>query len=272
MTTKTRRACIAVLFGVCMLSTLSAKEATFGQKRTALEILTLIQQNRGDEEALAKLLPIVQCSFKPSKYEQVLMAQLRDTQTTTTQFRSVSEKIGALLVNKVIECLPSKTVVVETPLTKCYGEALSGQVELVSVMRSGDALLDTFIKHFPDANISKFLVQRDEKTAEPHFKYMKISPELTSGHSVVITEPMIATGGSLEMVISLLKEKGVKEENIIVASICAAPEGLVRLNDRFPKLRVVMTMLDEKLNEKKYIVPGLGDFGDRFFGTPDLSH
>jgi uracil phosphoribosyltransferase len=123
------------------------------------------------------------------------------------------------------------------------------------------------IKHFPNSHVSKFLVQRDERTAEAHFKYMKISPELTSGNPVVITEPMIATGGSLEMVISILKDKGVKEENIIFASICVAPEGLIHLNNKFPKIKVVMTSFDEKLNEKKHIVPGLGDFGDRFFGT-----
>jgi uracil phosphoribosyltransferase len=98
---------------------------------------------------------------------------------------------------------------------------------------------------------------------------MKISPELASGRPVVITEPMIATGGSLDLVISVLKDKGVDEGNIIIASVCVAPEGLLYLNDKFPKIKVVMTALDEKLNEKKYIVPGLGDFGDRFFGTPE---
>ncbi len=181
----------------------------------------------------------------------------------------MSEKIGELLVNKVVECLPTRTVEIDTPVTKCQGHTLANTIELVSIMRSGDALLDTFMNHFSGANVSKFLIQRDEKTAEAQFKYMKISPELSSGHPVVIAEPMIATGGSLDMVISILKEKGVKEENIIVASVCVAPEGLVHLGEKFPKIKVVMTSLDEKLNERKYIVPGLGDFGDRFFGTTE---
>lgn len=237
-------------------------------KSSKLETIQKIQQNRENEKVLSELLPIVHCSFRPSKYEQILMSQLRDSHTSTMQFRLVSEKISELLVNKVIECLPSKSIEIDTPVTKCQGEVLAGIVELVSVMRSGDALLDTFIRHFPGSNVSKFLVQRDEKTAEAHFKYMKISPDLASGNYIVITEPMIATGGSLEMVISILKEKGVKEENIIIASVCVAPEGLIHLNNKFPKIKVVMTTLDEKLNEKKYIVPGLGDFGDRFFGTP----
>lgn len=232
-------------------------------------LLEKIHLKRNDEKALAEMLPIVRCSFKPSTYEEILVAQLRSTQSTTKQFRLVSEKIGDLLVSKVIECLPTKNVEIETPLTKCQGKALAGKVELVSIMRSGDALLETFMRHFPEANISKFLIQRDEITAKPHFKYMKISPDIALGDHIVITEPMIATGGTLEMVISLLKGKGVREENIIIASVCVAPEGLVLLSERFPKIKVVMTTMDEKLNERKFIVPGLGDFGDRYFGTSE---
>jgi uracil phosphoribosyltransferase len=251
-----------VILGISLVTTAFSKESD-------CKLVRKILKNRHNEKVLSELLPIVHCSFTPSKYEQILISQLRDVQTSTTQFRSVSEKIGGLLVNKVIECLPSRAVEIETPVTKCRGVVLSGRVELVSVMRSGDALLDTFIKHFPNANVSKFLVQRDESNAEAHFKYMKISPELASGNPVVITEPMIATGGSLDMVISILKDKGVKEENIIIASVCVAPEGLLHLNRKFPKIKVVMTTLDEKLNGSKYIVPGVGDFGDRFFGTPE---
>lgn len=231
------------------------------------DLLKEIQLQRGNEQELAKLLPIIHCSLVPSKYEQILLTQLRNQVTTTKQFRRLAEKLSDLLVNKVVACLPSKTVTIETPLTACPGVELENNIELVSIMRSGDAILETFMKHFPEANISKFLVQRDEVTAEPHFKYMKISPEIAENHQVVITEPMIATGGTLAMVISLLKDKGVQEENIIVASVCVAPEGLVFLSQKFPRIKVVMSTLDEKLNEQKFIVPGLGDFGDRYFGT-----
>lgn len=241
----------------------------FAKEATRSEILEKIKAHRHDDKALVKVLPIVHCAFKPTKYEEILISQLRSTESSTEQFRIVSEKLGDVLVGKVVECLPTKNIEVQTPLTKCQGKAFTSKVELVSIMRSGDALLDTFRKHFTDANISKILVQRDEKTAKPLFKYMKISPEIASGHSVVITEPMIATGGTLEMVITLLKEKGVLEENIIIASICAAPEGIVFLSEKFPRIKVVMTALDEKLDERKFIVPGLGDFGDRFFGTQE---
>lgn len=248
-----------VILGIAMLSKVFGNELA--------EKLEVIQLNCQNEAVLKDLLPIVHCSFIPSKYEQVLMTQLRSCHSSTSEFRNASEKIAELLMNKVVECLPSKTVEIQTPVANCQGVRLADRIELVSIMRSGDAILDTFMEHFPDSNVSKLLIQRDELTAEARFKYMKISPELSSGNPVVITEPMIATGGSLEMAISILKEKGVREENIIVASICTAPEGLIYLSERFPKIKVVMTVLDVRLNEHKFIVPGIGDFGDRFFGT-----
>lgn len=233
----------------------------------AAAIVENIRINRDNPEELQKLLPIVGCSFTPSKYELILMNTLRDVDTSMEQFRNVSQKIGELLVNKVIECLPTTKVDCQSPVGYYEGDILATGVELVSIMRSGDALLETFLVHFPHAKISKILIQRDEETAAAHFKYMKLSSTIASGHYVVITEPMIATGGSLHTAISLLKEKGVREDRIIIASVCTAPEGLVHLCQAFPDIKVVMTVMDEKLNERKYIVPGLGDFGDRYFGT-----
>ncbi len=230
-------------------------------------VLEKIQLNRHHPEMLAQLLPIVCGSFTPSKYERLLLTQLRDKNTGAKDFRLIADIIGELLAGKVVESLATTPVNIETPVTKCTGEVLANSIELVSIMRSGDALLEVFMKHFSGAPISKFLVQRDETTAEPLFKYMKLSPTIAQGADVVITEPMIATGGTLGMVIRMLKEKGVREENIIVACVCAAPEGLLNLNKDFPAIRVVMTVLDQQLNDKQYIVPGLGDFGDRYFGT-----
>lgn len=232
------------------------------------EVLDRVRANRDNSAVLSELLPIVSCPFTSSQYERILMTQLRSVNTNTEHFRVVAGRISDLLVAKVVDCLPTRKVEIVSPVSPCEGEVLMSAVELVSIIRSGDALLDTFMKHFPDANISKILIQRDERTAEPHFQYMNTSPTLGSGNPVIITEPMIASGGTLEMAIGLLIEKGVLEENIIVASVCVAPEGLLRLSERFPRIKVVMSSLDEKLNERKYIVPGLGDFGDRFFGTP----
>lgn len=215
----------------------------------------------------AEYLSLLTVANKPTKYEEVLMTQLRDRETCTKEVRRITEKIGELLVAKVVEALPIEEVNVKTPVAQTKGKVISTQIELLSIMRSGDTLLDTFCRHFPDANLSKILIQRNEETAEPDFKYMKLTSTLASGAYVVITEPMIATGNTLKMAITLLKEKGVEEEKIIIAALCAAPEGLKVLYDNFPKMKVALIALDEKLNEKKYIVPGLGDFGDRYFGT-----
>lgn len=229
--------------------------------------LETIQENRHDEKIVKELLPIVQCSLKPTKYERILLTQLRDKNHSTKEFRHAANTIAELLIEKIIECLETLPVQVETPLTICDGEILDTPIDLVSVMRAGDGLLGTFITHFPKANISKMLIQRDEKTAKPIFQYMKLSSTIALGHPVIIIEPMVGTGGTLEMAISLLKERGVEEKNIIVACICAAPEGLLKLSHLFPRIRLVLTVLDEKLNEIQYITPGLGDFGDRYFGT-----
>jgi len=226
----------------------------------------------------SRLMPIVlttvlftnitgNCSATESKYEHILMTILRDKETETKEFREATLKLSDILVSKVVEKLPTTIKNIETPVSYFFGEELLNRIDLVSIMRSGDALLDTFMKHFPEANVSKVLIQRNEETAEPEFNYMKLSSTISSGSSVIITEPMIATGGTLLMVISLLKDKGVKEENIFIASVCVAPEGLQAIQTQFPLVTVISIAVDEKLNDKKYIVPGLGDFGDRFFGT-----
>jgi uracil phosphoribosyltransferase len=229
-------------------------------------MLEEIRSNRTDPNVLARLLPIVKSSFIPTKYEQILMTQLRDKHTSIIAFREISKKLSDLLVSKVIEMLPTSPLEIETPLVKFQGITYAVPIDFVSVLRSGDAILESFIDHFTRANISKILVQREEETAKPIFKYMKLSPSLNGDSHVIITEPMIATGGTLGVVIDLLKEKGVKEENIVIASICTVPEGLLVLNRRFPKINVVMIVMDDYLDENKFIVPGLGDFGDRYFG------
>lgn len=210
---------------------------------------------------------VLQSNLPTSKYERILMTRIRDKNTSKERFRESANRISELLVHRVIECLPTFGVNIETPVALCKGEMLATRIELVSIMRSGDTLLETFGKHFPDSVISKILIQRDEKTSYPVFKYMKLSSTVSDGCIVIITEPMIATGGTLAMVIGLLKMRGVQEKNIIVASVCAAPEGLAVLACQFPLIKVIVTAIDEKLDERKFISPGLGDFGDRYFGS-----
>ncbi len=260
-----KRKLSTMMFGM-VLATSSYGIGVEVERRPAQTTLERVQQNRGNPAALADLLPILRGSCVPNKYERILLTQLRDQQTTTKDFRRVADALTEVLAHKVVDCVDTSSVTIQTPVSATMGEVFAKTIEVVSVMRSGDALLDVMLKHFPYASVSKFLIQRDEETAEPHFKYMKLSASIASGSDVLITEPMIATGGTLDMVIPLLKEKGVLEENIIVACVCAAPEGVLKLCEKFPKIRVVMNVLDDCLNEKKYIVPGLGDFGDRYFG------
>lgn len=230
-------------------------------------MLENIRLNRGNDEILSTVLPIVRGSFQSSKCENLLMTKLRDVNTSMQEFRKTADILAGLLAAKVMEYLPVQPLEIETPITHYTGLALASDVNLVSVMRSGDALLEAFRSYFPLAPINKILVQRNEETAEPDFKYMKLSSGLGPKSVVIITEPMLATGGTLKMVLRLLKERGVKEENIYIACICTAPEGLLTLSQKFPKVNVVMITMDEQLNERKYIVPGIGDFGDRYFGT-----
>lgn len=210
---------------------------------------------------------IVKSCATPSAYERILITQLRDVNSGQATFRTAANRLIEFLVQKVVECLETSAIEIDTPVTTCQGEVLTDTIELVSVMRSGDVPLQIFSQHFPNAPINKILIQRNEETAKPVFKYKKISSTLARGSKVIVAEPMIATGGTLVMLIELLKELGVKEENIIIAAICAAPEGLELLSQQYPNISVVVTVIDEKLNEKKYISPGIGDFGDRYFGT-----
>lgn len=213
--------------------------------------------------------PIVKSYLQPTTYEQILLTQLRDENSSQEQFRYAAHKLIEIsLISKVFDCLDTKIVEIDTPVAPCLGKIVENSVDqLVSVMRSGDVILDILSKIFASAAINKILIQRDEETAQPVFKYKKFSPTISHANKVIITEPMIATGGTLCMVIDLLKEQGVETKNIIIASICAAPEGLQRLAEHYPDINVVVTVIDDHLNTKKYISPGIGDFGDRYFGT-----
>lgn len=137
----------------CLIAFAGNMEA---QEMSKNAILEKIQLNRDHPEVLAELLPIVRGCFTPSKYERILLTKLRDKNTPTKDFRQIADIIGELLACKVVECLATTPVKVETPVTSCEGEVLANRMELVSIMRSGDALLDVFKKHFPGAHISKF--------------------------------------------------------------------------------------------------------------------
>eukprot|EP00462_Mataza_sp_D1_P013750 CAMPEP_0175155014 /NCGR_PEP_ID=MMETSP0087-20121206/20710_1 /TAXON_ID=136419 /ORGANISM="Unknown Unknown, Strain D1" /LENGTH=148 /DNA_ID=CAMNT_0016442063 /DNA_START=186 /DNA_END=632 /DNA_ORIENTATION=+ len=138
----------------------------------------------------------------------------------------------------------------------------------VSIMRSGCALADAFRRVTPGSKVGKILIQRDEEDPEKRAKlfYSKLPSSIASG-TVVVTDPMVATGGSMICALKVLVDAGVKEENIVVLCVVACPEGIKRVVEAYPQLKIIAGAIDSHLNEHKYIVPGLGDYGDRYYGT-----
>jgi len=136
----------------------------------------------------------------------------------------------------------------------------------VSIVRAGESMESGLRAVCKAVRIGKILIQRDEETALPKLYYAKLPTDISQRH-VLLLDPMLATGGSATKAIEVLQEHGVPEDKIMFLNLIAAPAGIRNIRQRFPKLRIVTTAIDESLNEKKYIVPGIGDFGDRYFGT-----
>lgn len=195
-----------------------------------------------------------------------LITILRDKNTGLAGFRQAASQLAALLAAEVAEKIPMQTTEVQTPLAPAHGALYSRELILAPILRAGLAFLPAFIGLFPAAKIGMVGVRRDETTARG-FEYYHNLPKITPEHDVILLDPMIATGGSATIALKELLQRGAQEKNIILASAIAAPEGLELLQHLYPCLRIVCAQIDHGLNAQKYIVPGLGDFGDRFFGT-----
>lgn len=198
--------------------------------------------------------------------KKTILSLLRDKNTTTQVFRILADQIGTWLSFEVSNLLEKEQIPLETPVAKTTGYQLKKNIVLIPILRAGIALLSPFMKLFPSCRVGFVGIKRDEKTALPSLYYENL-PEITTSDMVIILDPMIATGGSGGVVIEILKERGVTEEQMIYAGVVAAPEGLLSLKELAPKMQVISAEVDEKLNDMKFIVPGLGDFGDRYFGT-----
>lgn len=192
-----------------------------------------------------------------------LLTILRDRDTEPPQFRQIAERLGYLLVAEALSDMPTDEVELVTPLETTVGTKLHRPVVAVAVLRAGLGLLESVLTLVPDAAIGFAGVQRDEETAEPIEYYTKF-PTLDPAR-VLILEPMLATGGSLSWAIDNVKENGAKD--ITAVCVVAAPEGVDRMRRDHPDVRIVAAALDRELNEQFYIAPGLGDMGDRLFGT-----
>jgi len=189
---------------------------------------------------------------------------LRDKDTPTKEFRELASEITMLLTYEALSNLNTKEVPVETPITTAPGAAIADNLIVVPILRAGVGMLDAMLHLLPSASIGFVGLYRDPSTKQPVEYYQKL-PKPTGKDRVIIVDPMLATGGSINATIVLLKDQGF--ERIKTISILAAPEGIKAVEDAHPDVEIYSGALDEKLNEHKYIIPGLGDAGDRLFGT-----
>lgn len=190
---------------------------------------------------------------------------MRDKETPTAVFRQVLREISQFLAYEVTRHLPMTTKRIETPMEAMDAPTLAGKkLALISILRAGNGLLDGVLELIPSARVGFVGLYRDEETLQPVQYYFKV-PEGLDDRLVIAVDPMLATGNSSVAAIDLLKEAGAT--NIRFLCLLAAPEGVARMKEAHPDVPIVTAAVDERLNDIGYIVPGLGDAGDRMFGT-----
>ena len=193
------------------------------------------------------------------------LAILRSKDTPVKEFRELVGEIAGLMCYEATRKLPLKEVDVETPIATAKCHMLSGKkLAIVPVLRAGLGMVDQMVALIPSAKIGHIGLYRDPETHKPVEYYCKL-PEDVANRQVFVVDPMLATGGSASDAITFIKEYGCK--NITLMNILAAPEGIARVQKDHPDVEIFVAGVDEKLNENAYIVPGLGDAGDRIFGT-----
>ena len=190
---------------------------------------------------------------------------LRDKNTSVKDFRELVSEIGMLITYEATRDLPLTTKTVETPICTAQEPTLAGKkVAVVPILRAGLGLVDGVLRMIPSARVGHIGMYRDEETLEPHVYFCKM-PKDIGEREVMIVDPMLATGGSADAAITEMKRLGCTNIKLLV--LVAVPEGLSRIEKNHPDVEVYAGAVDEKLNEHGYIVPGLGDAGDRIFGT-----
>lgn len=192
------------------------------------------------------------------------LMELRDVRTQPPAFRRAADRISVLLAAEALKDVPSRAHTVETPLGPADGMIVGSDVVVVPVLRAGLGMLDAVLELLPAARVGHIGLQRDEATAIASKYYTKLPRELADSY-VLMIDPMLATGGSAIAAIDLLKAAGARTLRLIC--IVAAPEGVALVEQHHPDVEVYTPVIDRELNPHKYIVPGLGDFGDRLYGT-----
>ena len=193
------------------------------------------------------------------------LAILRDKKTGTKEFREIISELATILCYEAMKDAKTYETEIETPIQKMTTHKINeNHYAFVPILRAGTGMLDGIINVVPNAKIGHIGMYRDETTFEPNVYFFKVPKDIDK-REVIILDPMLATGGSGMDAIELLKKEGVKKIKFLC--IIAAPEGIKRIEEAYPDVQIYCAAIDEKLNEHAYIVPGLGDAGDRIFGT-----
>ena len=192
------------------------------------------------------------------------LAELRDARTLPHAFRRAATRISVVLAVEALRTLPSRNDTVETPLGPAPARRIGADVTVVPVLRAGLGMLDAVLELAPEARVGHIGLQRDEMTAVASKYYSKLPPDL-AGSFVLMIDPMLATGGSAVAALDMLTKAGARHLRLVC--IVAAPEGVAAVEHAYPSVPIFTPAVDRELNAHKFIVPGLGDFGDRLFGT-----
>lgn len=198
--------------------------------------------------------------------KKTLITTLRNRDTPREQYRQAADQLGTVLAVEADKLFSKVTVDIDTPLAKTQGECMKQEPVLIPILRSGLVLLPPFMRFYPLASIGFIGLRRNEITAVPEHYYTKLPP-FRSSNPILLLDPMIATGGSSIEAVQILKAAGAQEKQITLISFLASPEGIENLKKNCPQIGIIVAQIDEGLDSKKRIIPGLGDFGDRYFGT-----
>ena len=200
-----------------------------------------------------------------SPFIEFKLTILRNKKTSNAIFRQTMNEISYLIAADVLQYLKYKKITVQTPLIKTNGLSIANSLIIVPILRAGLGLVEGFVKFLPDVEKGHIGLYRDEQTYEP-VEYLCKLPKIKN-KIIFVLDPMLATGNSSSAAIDLIKDKGVKMKDIKLVSLLAAPEGIKNLNKKQKGLHIFTCSLDKSLNKNKFIVPGLGDAGDRYMGT-----
>lgn len=192
------------------------------------------------------------------------LVSLRNRETTSSEFRSLARRVSLVLAIEATRDLKTTAVEVRTPLETAPGQALNSDIVIVPVLRAGLGMVDAILEVLPQARLGHIGLQRDERTAIASRYYSKLPHDLSKSVSLIV-DPMLATGGSAVSAITMLQQAGGKDIRLVC--IVAAPEGVAAVEAAHPGVHIYTPVIDRELNSHKFILPGLGDFGDRLYGT-----